>query len=155
MDSKGTWLRRLSSSSSHYLIYWKYTGSFWNKATSIFRSLNEGLHCRWYLYERAPGPLHEFRTASDECAGPGKEASSTVGDTYITVLQESTHTPLLVQFLYRVKVYLNEHPPWSKLHMANQSALMECREVQRWALCISETSKKTSCYTLPKGSFAL
>ena len=31
----------------------------------------------------------------------------------------------LLNFLYRVKVYLNR-PPWSKLHITNQSTLMEC-----------------------------
>ena len=33
---------------------------------------------------------------------------------------------IISNFRYRVKVHLNEHPPWSDLGVANQSALVEC-----------------------------
>ena len=35
--------------------------------------------------------------------------------------------PLLwPNFLYRVKVYLNEHPPWSKLHVEFEKHSLKC-----------------------------
>ena len=42
-----------------------------------------------------------------------------------TVVSKKSAHPYLCT-LYRVKVYLNERPPRSELHVVNQSALMEC-----------------------------
>ena len=39
-------------------------------------------------------------------------------------------------FLYRIKVYSNEHPPWSKLHMANGVYLWSLRSIVSSAMHI-------------------
>lgn len=44
-------------------------------------------------------------------------------------------------FVYRIKVYFIEHPPWSEPHIANWGALMECWEAQCQVLCISKNQK--------------
>ena len=61
----------------------------------------------------------------------------------------STHPYFRANFLYKVKVYLNEHPLWSELCATNQSALMEYWEAQCQHACCSNSGAETAtCYEL-------
>ena len=64
----------------------------------------------------------------------------------------STHPYFRSNFLYKVKVYLNEHPPWRELCATNQSALMECWEAQCQCACCSNScdigAETATCYKL-------
>ena len=122
--------------------------------------------CRWLLLPGFPLPFYMVQAIKNwRREWPGTRLNSgNVGNTsvntedevrYTEVSWKSTHPLLCPNLMYRVKVYSNEHPTWSKLCVANGLPMWSFRSTTLIAksLSISEVHKNLHIIYFTEGYY--